>query len=501
MEKISEIAKIVTEYRFKKLDTLYTGFEVADNRYSQVAKALAEDQVRTEDELASMIGAPLKSDKFRTFKKRLRNRLLNNLLFLDLNEENARPYIRAIRTCDRNCYCIDILLLFSASHAGMSMAESTLKMAQEFELFDVALFCAKALRKQHSYLGNIREFDQYNDLVEQYHTLTYATDKAVEYLETLNVTQANTNILKPENISRAIANLKSAKKLFSEYPTYQVGTHYFRIKAFYECLIQDYGAAMKTWQAFELFIEKYRSYEYRVRLGESALQQLYCHLCLSDYGSGQVSAAKCETLFKLHSNNWFIYKEYYFLLCMHTRNYDLAGDTVLQITNASHFKFLNRNRQEKWKIFEAYNYLVHRARTHGDEYRSGKKFRISSFLNETLIYNKDKEGFNISILIFQIMLLLIEGNYRNLADKTESLKRYANRYFIKDAIYKSQIFIKMILIADKCIYDKTSTRQKTFKYFEKLKNAAYTHVSSYDGLEIVPYADLWEIVLERLNEE
>src|SRR6185503_13190148 len=149
MEKISEIAKIVTEYRFNKLETLYTGFELADNRYSQVAKALAVDQIKTEDELASMINAPLKSDKFRTFKKRLRNKLLNNLLFLDLNEDNARPYIRAIKTCDRNCYCIDILLLFSASHAGMNLAESTLKTAQEFELFDIALFCAKALRKQH----------------------------------------------------------------------------------------------------------------------------------------------------------------------------------------------------------------------------------------------------------------------------------------------------------------------------------------------------------------
>jgi len=128
------------------------------------------------------------------------------------------------------------------------------------------------------------------------------------------------------------------------------------------------------------------------------------------------------------------------------------------------------------------------------------RFRLSSFLNETLIYNKDKEGFNTSILIFQAMLLLLEGNFRKLVDKTEALKRYGNRYFIKDAIYKSQIFIKMLLIADKCSYDRTLTTQKTDKYFEKLKTTGYEHVNSYDGLEIVPYSDLWEIALERMKE-
>ncbi len=499
MEKISEIAKIVSGIRIKKIDTLYTGFKIADNHYSRVAIAMADDKIRTEDEVAGLIHTQKSTDKFRTFKKRLKQKLLNNLLFMEVNDEHSRPYTKAVKACERNCYCIDILLSFSASHAGASLAETTLKLAREFELFDTALFCAKVLRKQYSYLGDTRLFDHYNALVEKYHTLAYVTDKASEYLENLNATQANTNILKPENIAKAKENLNLAGNLFHKYATYQVGLHYYRIKAFYESLIQDYIAAMHTWNEFEIFIEKYKTYEYQVRMGESALQQLYCHLCVSDYQSGQVSAAKCEKFFQLHANNWFIYKEYYFLLCMHTRNYTEAGETVFQITNATHFKFLNRNRQEKWKIFEAYNYLVHIALEIAGDEKPEKKIRLSSFLNETLIYNKDKEGFNISILIFQVMLLLIEGNYRKLADKMESLKRYANRYFIKDAIYKSQIFIKMLLITDKCTYNREITSQKTAKYFEKLKTDKYTHASSYDGLEIVPYSYLWEIVLENLT--
>ena len=67
------------------------------------------------------------------FKERLREKLLNNMLFLDLDKENARPYIKAIKTCQRNCYCINMLLFFSASSAGASLAVSTLKKAVEFE--------------------------------------------------------------------------------------------------------------------------------------------------------------------------------------------------------------------------------------------------------------------------------------------------------------------------------------------------------------------------------
>jgi len=500
MEKIREIAKILTDLRSKKIELLRPDIDISDNQYTKVTYALAADKVKTEEEVAGMIGAHKNSERFWTFKKRLNERLLNSMLFLDLNKENARPYIRAIKTCDRNCYCINILMLFSASHAGAALAESTLKKAAEFELFDIALFCAKVLRKQNSYHGNMKQFDHYNEMVEQYHRLEYVSDKAAEYLEAINVSVVNTNILKRDNINRAVENLKLVKELFLEYPVYQVGLHYYRIKAVYECLVQDFNAALETWKDFEKFLEKYKSYEYDVRLGESALQQLYCQLCVGDYTSGQINATRCETLFKLHSNNWFIYKEYFFLLCMHTKNYGQAGKTVLQITAAPHFKFLNRNRQEKWKIFEAYNYLVHKALDIHDDELEEIRFRLSSFLNETLIYNKDKEGFNTSILIFQAMLLLLEGNFRKLVDKTEALKRYGNRYFIKDAIYKSQIFIKMLLIADKCSYDRTLTTQKTDKYFEKLKTTGYEHVNSYDGLEIVPYADLWEMALERMKE-
>ena len=499
MEEISEIAKILTNLRVRRIDLLYSDSHIRENQYTKVVAALSADTVRTEVDVAAMIGANKSSSKFWMFKERLREKLLNNMLFLDLNKDNARPYIRAIKTCERNCYCINILLLFSASHAGASLAVSTLKKSIEFELFDLALFCAKVLRKQHSYLGNIKQFDHYNELVEKYHRVAYATDKAAEYLEALNATQANTNILKPDNIAKAAENLRLVRELFNEYPVYQVGLHYYRIKAFYECLIQDFSTALETWQEFEVFLQKYKSYEYDVRLGESALQQLYCQLCVSDYKSGEINAARCENLFKLHSNNWFIYKEYYFLLCMHSRNYSQAGETVLEITTAPHFKFLNRNRQEKWKIFEAYNYLVHKFLDGSGKELDEKKFRISSFLNETLIFNKDKEGFNTSILIFQVMLLLLDGNYGKLVDKIEALKRYANRYFIKDAIYKSQLFIKMLLIADKCSYDRTLTYQKTDKYFDKLKSSGYAHVNSYDGLEIVPYADLWEIALGRMK--
>jgi len=500
MEKIREIAKILTELRSKKIELLRADVGLSENKYTKVTYALATDKIKTEEEVAGMIGAHPNSERFWTFKKRLNERLLNSMLFLDLNKENARPYIRAIKTCDRNCYSINILMLFSARHAGASLAATTLKKAIEYELFDEALSCARVLRKHNSYLGNIKQFEHYNALVEQYHRLTYVTDKAGEYLEALNVTQANTNILKPDNINRAAENLKLAKELFLEYPVYQVGLHYYRIKAFYECLVQDFNAALETWKDFEKFLEKYKSYEYDVRLGESALQQLYCQLCVGDYTAGQINATRCETLFKLHSNNWFIYKEYFFLLCMHTKNYGQAAKTVLQITTATHFKFLNRNRQEKWKIFEAYNYLVHTALDNHDDELEEIRFRLSSFLNETLIYNKDKEGFNTSILIFQAMLLLLEGNFRKLVDKIEALKRYGNRYFIKDAIYKSQVFIKMLLIADKCSYDRTLTYQKTAKYYDKLKSSGYAHVNSYDGLEIVPYADLWEIALEQMKE-
>jgi hypothetical protein len=494
MHQLKEISKLVTEKRSKKIGFIYHG--KTTGRYREIAEGIAKDRINSDSEIGDIIGAKAGSGKFKVFKSRLKEKLLNNLFFLDLNDENSTPYSRAIKTTGRNSYCINLLLMLSASSAGAALAKNTLKIALEFELFDVALFCSRVLRKQNSYRGDLALYQYYNDLVEKFHQLVYAEDKSSEYLEWIYVNQVNTNVFKKEVIEQTRHHIELSTALSTQYHTYQTGLRYFRLKAIYEDLCQNYDASLKTWVDFEQFLDNYKKYEYRIRIGESALQQLYCHLCTGNYTDGRICAQKSETLFGLHSNNWFIYKEYYFLLCMHSGNYKEADFTIGLINSIPHFRLWHRNRQEKWKIFEAYNYIIQRANNKDARYN----FKLSKFLNDIPSFNKDKEGFNTAVIIIQIMLLLLDRNFSKLPDKVEALKRYANRYFKKEAVYRSHIFMKMLIIADKCNYNKSTTLTKTAALYESLSSPFFARGNSYDGIEIVPYKDLWGIVINTLSD-
>ena len=500
MEQLREISKIVTNLRAKKIDYLFSDGTRASNKYKKVAQHIAEGKLKDDDELADAFEVNKNSGQYRVFKTRLKEKLLNNILLFDLNLEDTSTYARSLLICSRNLYCIKLLLALSATQSALSLARRTLQKAESFELWDICLSCALILRRYQSYQGNVSEFENYNHLVKHYSILNAAHHETEECLGAINVLQVNTNVFKDEHAEKAAHYLAKAEQLFANHKTYETGLSYYRIKALYECMAHEYTKALATWKAFEHFLSNYQDYEYEIRMGESALQQMYCYLCLRDYANGQFCALNCEKLFKRHGNNWFLYKEWFFMLAMHTKNYKQASATIQMITSIPHFKQLSRNRQEKWKLFEAYNYIVQTAMPNDAATTAAKtKFRLSSFLNDIPTYNKDKEGFNILILFTQILVQLLDHKYEKLTDNIEALKRYEKRHFRKNIVYRSQTFMKMLFIADECEYKKGIVLQKTKNLKETLDSSVYTPADSYDDLEIVPYIDLWEIVVSLLK--
>ena len=500
MNEIKELLRIVSKHRMKKIDVLSTTHE-SENDYAKAAKSIQGGMINTDDEMAALISYKKSSLKFRTFKVRLKEKLLNSLLFLDFDPREIAGYGRAMSVCSRNQHGIRLLLYLSARNSAMHLAKITLKKAIEFEFAEIALFCAKTLRTQSSFIGDQKQFDMYNKLHDFYAMQVAAESKAAESLEKIYVNQVNFNVIDADDIKLIKSSLSTVKILMVNHKSYQVGLNYYRIKAISELISKSYHSSLKTWEEFDGFIEKYRHFEYKVRKGESSLQKMYCYVMLRDYKNGEKCAGQCEVLFKKSTNNWLIYKEYYFLLLMHTKKYLKAGQTINVVTNDGHFKNWDVNRREKWQIMEAYYNLMYRA----GKIKKGAtgirqaKYRFTKFLNNAPILSKDKKGHNASLLIIQAVYLLLEHNYEGFENIMESLKRYASRYFPEGQNFRSLIFIKMIITVFKCGYDKKVIQIQTKRLYTQLSKLQFKHVSTTEGLEVVPFMDLWEIVLESLE--
>ncbi|MBL0341456.1 MAG: hypothetical protein IPP71_11235 [Bacteroidetes bacterium] len=258
--------------------------------------------------------------------------------------------------------------------------------------------------------------------------------------------------------------------------------------------MDDYTNAIKIASDCEAYLKSKPHLIQRVRLGEMNLHKLYGSLHLRDYENGTSFATNCMTLFNPGTLNWLIFLEYYFLLCLHTKNYIKAKEVFNQVIGHSSFKLYPAQSKEKWKIFESFlNYAI------PSSVPGSKKFNVAKFINEVPIFSKDKAGYNLSIIISQIILLINLKDFSKILDKAEPLKQYASRYIKKEKNPRSYYFIKMLLVMVNYDFDSKKTAQIANKFFIKLKESHLGLQSELETLEVIPYDVLWPEIISKLE--
>ena len=175
----------------------------------------------------------------------------------------------------------------------------------------------------------------------------------------------------------------------------------------------------------------------------------------------------------------------------------------IKVINHPRFIYTNEERKEKWKIFEAYiNYIFETENLDREllSYDPAKrKFRLLKFLNEVPNFTKDKKGYNVSILVIQIIYMLEKGEYTNIINRSEAMNVYCSRYLRKDDSYRSSLFLKMLLTLVKEDFGYERTKQMAHKYLRKMQEGDPEGNTTVNEWEIIPYEILWEKVLNRLK--
>jgi tetratricopeptide (TPR) repeat protein len=494
MNQFAELAKIVTMYKSKKKDILYTDTVSGGGKYAKITESLSENPDLDLKQTEKIVGSDHNSSAYRMFRLRLREKLLNTLLISEV--ELITPYAKTLAILNRNVYCIKILSLISARATAAELADQSLKKAIEFHITDVAIYCCHVLRGHNKHLGNFTEFKRYNELIRTYIEILAAENKSYDYFESFSVetSASGTFIEVPPNVFEQLKELESLKK---KYNTYQLGLNYYRLLYDFHFLLKDYKAALKTLNEMTRFLDDFRHMEYNTRIGEILIYKMHVFLYVRDYKSGLECSEKCREIFKPGTNNWFTYNELLFLLSLHTGNYEGAGKILHEVLNTSQFRFQSENTRERWKLFEGYYFILIKAGiAHG---YSNSRFRFSSFLNSMTIHSKDKKGYNTSILIVELLYHLLNKEYHVITEKMDAVKRYAKRHFEDDTSFRSHVFLKMLIDTEKYKFEKDVVPIKTQALLGQLEKMQFTYISSLDGIEIVPFTELWKIVFECLD--
>lgn len=505
MKNLVEISKIVTKKRISKIEIFDKSLlNKKDSKFNEFYEGLTNEKFTTDDEAAKYLyNSTALDDKYRQLKSRFSKRLLNTLFFLDANDPSFSDYHSAYYTCNKNWALIRILLSSGARNTATKITLKTLTVAQAYRFTDIVMSCARILMSNASLQGDEKQYDYYVNLTKKSAADLDAEIAAEEMYQRLTISFAISGAPQAEHAQLAQRYLDKAKELCTHSDSYNLHFLMFQIWILKSQVSKNHKETIHVCELAEKYLADNPPFNQKVKLANLALIKINCYLQLRDYENGRKNAEKCLDLVQEGSNNWFVFLEYYFLLAMHTENYINAAGVFLKVSNHPRFPFTSTERQEKWKIFEAYlNYIFETENLNKDLLSNDankRKFKLLKFLNEVPNFSKDKKGYNVAILVIQILYMLEKGDYTGIINRSEALNVYCSRYLRKDDTYRSSCFLKMLLTMEKEDFNFERTKQMAQKFYRKMAEGDQEGNNTVYEWEVIPYEALWDKVLNRLK--
>ena len=500
MQDIKEIILILNQNNVFPFLYLEEDEETAaGSKLLALYKGFSEGVFHTDEDARLAIYGPEKPEAtYRKLKSDLREKLFESVININTEQSVFSDYQKAYYQCHRHWVIVRILTGMNANTSAMSLATKLLKQADKFNFTLLCMDITSYLRIQYGLReSNDKKFLEADQQFRDYREL-YDSECLAEQLYThLIVKHVNNRSAHEEVHQLSGAYMERLKPLLASQKSYKLQMYGYLVGLLHYTSMNDYEGALEYSKMAIDFYEQ-RPYEARVPLQIFYYQNLICNIQLRRFDAGEQAARQCLKFMKEGMFNWFKYQELFLHLSLHTGEFKRASDTLYQILNHPRFPFLPDNVKELWGIYEAYIHYL---------YLFGKvnhplagKFKLSRFISNTFIFQKDKGGVNVAIIIIRLLILLKERKLDILLDEYDAINQYCYRHLRGENTKRSFAMIKMLLTAPMAQYDADEIEKKVVKLKSRLKESPFQLDNQTHEIEIIPYELLWQMAMDDLRQ-
>lgn len=499
MKALYELAEMVHNTKIREVDLVQESSK-SDSPLSLLLNGILTKEFTNDQEAAQkLLHVDASDQSYQRLRRKLRRNLLNTVFFFDVPKSDYNERQRAYHESYKIWAAAKILLAKNANYIGIELCHKLLKKAEKFDFTDLVMDITRNLRLHYATReGNIKKYELYNEMFKKYEQIWLEENEVEELYMELVLRYVNSQTILDETYSKAVEFYKQIEGSLARNFSFRMHLCGMLIQQVIYSTKYDWVGMIRL---CEESIQFFRSKPYKasVPLQIAYHHQLIAYTQLLNFEEGQKAATSCLEYLEQGSFNWFKHQEYYFLLCMHTKQYQLAFEIFKETTTHRRTQFLSPAAAEVWKIYEAYLYYLsfNEAFVVSENDLSLSKFRIYKFLNETPIFSKDKKGMYIPILIIQILITLKEKKYNQALVNFDNIDRYCSRYLRQGETFRSNCFIKMLLSIPACNFHREAVMRKTAKLKKRLEAESSKFIRA--EIEIIPYETLWEYVLNSLS--
>jgi hypothetical protein len=496
MEELKELIYLIDLDRLKSGNHWQAWFE-PDSKLEQLCLAVHQGRVNTDEEAAEYLyGSSKMVNKYYNVKKRLKERLTLIVAFMGVKKRDAPGRLACLKECMQNLSLCMALMSKKTPLTAIGMLENLLKQTLRYEFTDLSLNITSTLRVYYGTAeGNIAKHRQYNDLHRQLRADWQWEDDAERFFSELTVLQFDAKSMRQsilQNARNALHQLQAGLEVCNTF-RFQLCARLIELQA-----TQDNPEQMI--RCCEATIEYLKTKPFDVK---DALHTFYyhlitCHMRAKALDKVRILLDEYNFEFEEGTPVWFRLQEQAFLLAMRSKEYADALEIYQKVDTLA--KQGTTFNTELWKIYEAYiQYLAGFNLIEGIKSTDIPAYRQTRLLNNTPVYSKDKRGMNISILIIQILFGLQKRDFGSIIDRIESIKKYCSRYLKNDANFRSNCFIRMLLmIPEGAFHQAAVSRRVEGLYKQLIAGPPASDDTTLTDPEIIPYEYLWDIILESL---
>lgn len=501
METIKELVLLIERSKVRKIDVVGYGKGREISMLNEFYSGLVNEEIRDDHEAARLFFQSHPSEpSYRKFKTRFKKRLLNTIFFLNIKQSQFTESNRAYLNCLKEIYAAKILFNRGVVNAAGKLAHKALRQCILFEFTELSLDICKMLRTLYATrCPDSKKFSHYNKLTQVLTAQFEMETQAQGFYLFLASKFMNTRASSPKIAKQAMEFVRILDGYKQKKPSFYYQRYYQQIVTLTAMCCNDYRKALQLSKSALEWIETKPFNAPSVKTFFH-FQIIACCTYLQEYDEGlKYSIANLEQETE-GSLNWFKNRELSFTLAMHTRNYQEAYLTYLQVVRRPEFKKMDAYNTELWKIFEAYiMYLKAVGKVETEPQETGNNFRLHKFLNEVPIFTRDKQGLNIPILVLQVLFSVANRRYKIAHERIGDIEKYCSRYLRKNETYRSDIFIRMLLEIPLAGFNRFSVSRRVQLWKQKLHEMPLEIAYKGRHIEVIPYEDLWDIAVESLD--
>ncbi len=216
------------------------------------------------------------------------------------------------------------------------------------------------------------------------------------------------------------------------------------------------------------------------------------HLILGQFDQGQKAVLKGLEFLDKSTEAWFFMHEVGFLIAVHRKDYSQAYQVLAQVMKNPNYGRASESIANRWKLLKLYlNFAM-------PDQGIQKRIRFYDIYEASQSYFKELKGYRISLYFLEFIHNLNKESYDLAVSKLDELEAYFYKNLNDPGKnQREKQLLKMLKVLKSSNFSVAETKDNVQAYYAKMGEKKID--SHFSDFEIIPYEDLWELVLNAVD--